>query len=240
MDDYLQALEPYILNDQNMSTYLKYTFTNSQPKQPLPRCDASNTKSEDGFFVPKQMDSLFWCYYIVAYGESEYHLLNNKNALVAKQIKIQCVQRVRDNKAQLKIHKFDSLVNLESNLVNDHTLNIKTFMALCLIQGFHVVFIRKRSYFELHGSNQGTIYLIKEMPHTYHASNRQYGIMSDNSSLYQDIQQTYYPMETLDKPLKPLSYYKVNELQLIGSKLGINSIGKTKSELYESIMHYFV
>jgi len=54
-----------------------------------------------------------------------------------------------------------------------------------------------------------------------------------------------YKLDSLNKPIKSLSSYKVSELLNIANKLAIEIINKqtgknkTKNELYESIIQYF-
>lgn len=234
-DALLQACEPYILNDLNMSSYLKYNIVIDNTPPTKKHISTPKEELHQLYFVPSQTDTLFWCHYILRHGQLEYELLQHKTSLAAKQIKIQYVQQLRDNKTELKMHKLDSLAKMESNLVNDDIIHIKTFMALCVLDGVHAVFIRKKAYFELENkSKSGTICFIKEMP------SRRYGIYIDpTDSFYQNIQGAYYKMVSLDKPIKAVASYKVEDLKQIAIKLAVDSNGKTKTELYESIMHYF-
>jgi hypothetical protein len=242
----VEIYNSYILNDENMRYYLKYnllvdghsnsnshTNTNSN-KNPLTRLPA-----QEDFYIPKHLDSLFWCYYILKEGETEYELLPNKNALVSKQMKIQYVQRLRDNKPILKTYKFDTLSNLESNLANDNILDIKTMMSLCVIDNINVVFLRKNTYFEVLTNDSGIVYVVQEYDNKYHGV---YGICFGEraKALHQEIRTSFYRMESLAKPVKAVSAYKVHELKEICTKLGMTDVsGKTKTELYETILHYF-
>lgn len=247
----LQSLDPYILNDDNMLNYLKYNIPTNYQHQNAANKNTHTSVSaiertsmipeREHFYIPTQIDSLFWCYYILKHGQSQYEILNNKSILTARQIKIQYVQHLRDHKTDLKVHKLDTLTNLESNLANDSTLNLKTFMALCLLDHLHVILIRKHTYFELHGSTDSDIvYFIKEIPNKYHADRHQYGIYVGGNSLYKEIVSSHYKMETLDKPIKAISYYKLEDLKHIAQKLDIFIQGKSKNDLYQSILHYFL
>ena len=72
-------------------------------------------------------------------------MLNFKNPLLAKQIKINYVDKIRMNKQIAKIYKFDTMTNIESNLANDNIINIKTIMTLCAIDKINVIFISKKT-----------------------------------------------------------------------------------------------
>jgi hypothetical protein len=236
---------PYILNDNNMITYLKYKLINI------------NSKTSDNFehkikkelvkesiFIPKEQDSLFWCYYIISSGESSYELINVRNSLVAKQIKINYVNKIRMNKQVVKTYKFDTITNIESNLAIDNNINIKSVMSLCAIDKINIIFISRKTYYELLMNDTEPIYIIREMDYQS-KYNKKYGFEIANPNLLEEIRTTLYKLETLDKPVKALSSYKLQDLIDICNKLAIeikridSGKNKTKNELYESLIQYF-
>lgn len=237
--------EPYILNDNNMSSYLKYklinksitTFSNIKK-------DTKINISDQSLFFPKEQDSLFWCYYIISSGESSYEMMNNKNSLIAKQIKINYVNKIRMNKPVIKIYKFDTISNIENNLVNDSNINIKTVMTLFAIDNINIIFISNKTYFELLMNDTEPIYIIREIDNKS-KYNKKYGFEISNKNLVEQIRTTLYKIETLDKPVKALSSYKLQDLIDICDKLGIQTKhidtgkNKTKNELYELLLQYF-
>ena len=237
--------EPYILNDYNMSLYLKYKLNNTSNKyisqeinKPINK--PINTQINKDIFFPKEQDSLFWCYYIISSGESNYEMINVKNSLVAKQFKINYINKIRTNKQPVKTYKFDTITNIESNLAHDNNINIKTVMTLCVIDKINLIFVSKNTYYELLMNDSEEIYVIRELGNY----SRKYGFEIANSNLLEEIRTTLYKIEILDKPIKSLSSYKVKDLTDICNKLAIeikNIIGKnkTKNELYESLIQYF-
>jgi hypothetical protein len=237
--------EPYILNDYNMSLYLKYKLNNTSNKyisqeinKPINK--PINTQINKDIFFPKEQDSLFWCYYIISSGESNYEMINVKNSLVAKQFKINYINKIRTNKQLVKTYKFDTITNIESNLAHDNNINIKTVMSLCVIDKINLIFVSKNTYYELLMNDSEEIYVIRELGNY----SRKYGFEIANSNLLEEIRTTLYKIEILDKPIKSLSSYKVKDLTDICNKLAIeikNIIGKnkTKNELYESLIQYF-
>jgi hypothetical protein len=237
--------EPYILNDYNMSLYLKYKLNNTSNKYISQEINKTinkpiNKQINQDIFFPKEQDSLFWCYYIISSGESNYEMINVKNSLVAKQFKINYINKFRTNKQLVKTYKFDTMTNIESNLAHDNNINIKTVMALCVIDKINLIFVSKNTYYELLMNDSEEIYVIRELGNY----SRKYGFEIANSNLLEEIRTTLYKIEILDKPIKSLSSYKVKELIDICNKLAIeikNNIGKnkTKNELYESLIQYF-
>jgi len=236
---------PYILNDNNIITYLKYKLINTTIKtnNTLER-EIKPQHVKESIFFPKEQDSLFWCYYIISSGESNYEMMNVKNSLLAKQIKINYVNKIRMNKQIVKTYKFDTITNIESNLANDNNISIKTIMTLCAIDKTNVIFVSRKTYYELLMNDTKTIYIIREVE-SQSKYNKKYGFeISDLDSLEQ-IRKTLYKIETLDKPVKALSSYKLQDLIDICNKLAIevkridNGKNKSKNELYELLIQYF-
>lgn len=244
--DLICELEPYILNEKNMSIYLKCNlknyFINDKKNNNIEQPAKINNKIT--LFVPPEDDSLFWCYYIIKNGDIEYEMLNNKNTLLAKQLKIDYIKIIRDNKLFVKSYKFDTISNIESNLANDNNVNIKTIMTLCVIEKINLIFINKKTYFELFMNDSNNIYIINviEVNTKY---NKKYGFEIANNESLNKIRNSLYKVCSLDKPIKSLSCYKVQDLLNIANKLAIEIINnatgknKTKNELYESIIQYF-
>lgn len=229
--------ESYILNDINMITYLKYKTINNEQF-------IKKQEPKEKIFFPKEQDTLFWCYYIISSGETSYEMMDYKNSLLAKQIKIKYVDKIRMNKQIIKTYKFDTITNIESNLANDNYINIKTVFALCAIDNINIIFIRRNTYYELLINNTEPIYIIREVDNQS-KYNKKYGFEIANSDIIQKIKTTLYKVETLDKPIKALSSYKVQDLIDICNKLVIETKqidtgkNKTKNQLYELLIQYF-
>jgi hypothetical protein len=244
MTDYINIFQPYILNDNNMTSYLKYKLSRNDNNNEKNKIITIEKKNIPINFVPREQDTLFWCYYIIKNGDIKYEMLNNRNSLMTKQFKIEYVSKIRENKQIVKTYKFDTITNLESNLVNDNNINIKTIMTLCAIENINLIFISKKTYFEFLNNDSGNIYIIREIDLQSKYS-KKYGYELANDNILNEIRNTLYKVETLDKPIKSLSSYKVQDLIDICNKLAIeiknNTTGKnkTKNELYESIIQYF-
>jgi len=202
------------------------------------------TKVNNESFIPEQQDTLFWSYFIIVNGDIAYETLHTKNALVAKQLKIDLVSTIRKNKELLKIYKFDTITNIESNLANDNFLNIKTFMALCAISNINIIYISKKTFYESFMNDSSVIYIVKEEL-SESKYNKKYGFQLANEENIHTTRTTLYKLDKLNKHIKAISGYKVEELIQICTKLAIDTInkeiGKTKSkkDLYESIIQYF-
>ena len=240
----LENFESYILNEANMQNYLKYKLEDNDVKVNEKINITNNEIKKPNIFIPREQDSLFWCYYIITQGDIQYEMLQNRNTIATKQLKINLVSKIRENKPIVKLHKTDTLTNIENNLANENMISIKTFITLCAIDNINIVFVSKKTYYELLLNDSDTIYIIREVDRTQSKYVKQYGFELANEQLLNDIRSNLYKVDCLDKPIKSLSAYKVSDLLNIANKLAIEPINKngknkTKNELYESIIQYF-
>ena len=242
-NDVLDELQDYILNEENIQKALRMKIYSEKNVKPvvLPKINA--VKKQD-IFIPNQQDNLLWCYYIIKNGDISYETLNNKNSLIAKQMKIDFVSTIRKNKDIVKTYKFDTISSIESNLANDNNLNKKTFLTLCAIENINIVFVSKKSYFELLTNDSDIIYIVHELPNkSKHYNNYGFEIAREDS--INNIRETLYKLDNIDKPIKSISAYKVEDLVNIANKLAIETVNKengkhkSKKDLYESIIQYF-
>lgn len=256
-------LQDYILDDEHIqkSLRLKMVKNDKEKEQKMNELKMNEQKmneqkmnelkmnkqkinEQEKLCIPLQEDTLFWCYFIIKNGDTAYEILHSKNSLVAKQLKIDLVSIIRKNKDLLKIYKFDTITNIENNLANDNFLNIKTFMALCAIANINIIYVKKNTYFESFMNDTSIVYIVKEEL-THSKYNKKYGFQIASEENIHTIRTTLYKLDKLDKVIKAMSGYKVEELVQICSKLAIDYInkdnGKTKSkkDLYETIIQYF-
>lgn len=248
----IDELQEYMLNDTNMTSFLKKKINilkNDKINDKInnkanDKANENNTKIQPSIFFPNQQDSLFWCFYIIKNGEFSYESLHNKNSLISKQMKINFIDIIRKNKDTVKMYKFDTLTNIESNLSNDQNLNAKSFLTLCAVENINVIYVSKKTYFELLMNDSNIIYIVNEVE-SQSKYNNKYGFEMATEELLNNIRTTKYKLDKIDKPIKSESSYKVQDLLDICSKLAIEinntitSKKKTKKELYESIIQYF-
>lgn len=242
-NDVLYELQEYILNNENIKKSIKTKIHCVKNEKSIVRETLVPSK-KPLLYIPNQQDTLFWCFYIIKHGDIKYETMNNKNVLVAKQIKIDLVTSIRQNKDIVKMHKFDTIINLESNLANDNNLNPKTFLTLCAIENINIIYVSKKTYYELFVNDSNIVYIVHELPSQSKYYNK-YGFEIACGDSLNNIKTTYYQISNVDKPIKSTSAYKVQDLILICSKLGIEITNtdtgknKNKNDLYESIVQYF-
>jgi len=245
-NDVLDELQDYILDEGHVDKLLKMKLSSQsqQSKVEKPRV-IQKVAFQPALFVPAQQDSLFWCYYILKNGDASYETLNNKNSLVAKQQKIELVSVIRKNKDIVKMYKFDTITNLESNLANDDNLSLKTFLSLCAIENINVVYVNNKTYYEAMMNDSGVIYIVREIQSPANKYHKKYGFELSTAPVLDVIRTTLYKLEVVDKPIRAASAYKLQDLIDICGKLDIaitnkeTGKNKSKNDLYESIVQYF-
>jgi hypothetical protein len=88
------------------------------------------------------------------------------------------------------------------------------------------------------------IYIVREIPSQSKYYNK-YGFEMATQELINNIRSSLYKVVNVDKPIKSVSSYKVQDLIEICSKLAIETTNKetgkakSKNDLYESIIQYF-
>lgn len=239
----INQLQDYILDDNNIQKSLRLKMQGETKYKKQYEKIVNEKIVNEKIFVPIQQDTLFWCYFIIVNGDTAYEILNNKNSLIAKQIKIDLVTTIRQKKEIVKTYKFDTITNIESNLANDASLNIKTFLTLCAIANINVIYINKKTYFESFMNDTSVVYVISENNQSKYV--KKYGYQLANQELVNSIRTTFYKLDKVDKPIKAMSGYKVEDLICICERLEISIINKdtgknkTKKDLYEAIVQYF-
>ena len=232
-------LQNYMLNNDNIKKSLEQKIISYTGKEV-----SKEVSKEVYIFIPIEKDTLLWCYFILANGELKYETLNHKNILLEKQIKIDLVSLVRKNKHIIKTYKFDTITNIENNLANDNNMNIKTFLSLCAISNLNIIYINKKTYFEILMNDTPVVYLVSAVLSHSKYSNK-YGFQLATDEILNDTKNTLYKLDKIDKPIKAMSGYKLEELIHICTRLAIDTrhkdTGKNKSkkDLYESIVLYF-
>ena len=158
-------------------------------------------------------DHLFWIFYTMT-----RDLPERTTVIVEKQLKIEYVEKMRLAKA--------STAAIEGSLANDNKIDVKTFLALCEFEQLNVVYIIGRTYYERMSSINGPI-------HVVYQEKEEYGkyVYKLNAELNRDM------MLNIDKPIRAISAYKLDELEDMCARLGLEITEKrTKANLYRAIV----
>jgi hypothetical protein len=236
-NDVLTKLQHYMLTESLIeeSTLLKLVDT-KRVKKEIP----VQAKPTATVFKPQEKDSLFWCFYIMKHGDIAYESLIHRNIIIEKKLKIEYVERLRRDKDLVKPYKFASLSHIENKLANDATIDLPTFLILCVLENINVVFVKNRTYFDLAMNDGSERYIVRCLDNYKSVFGYE---VATNDSVAQ-ISATLFRLDNIMKPIKSISSYKVGELIEMCSRLAIDTNNsenksKTKNELYEAIVKCF-
>jgi len=213
--------------------------------------DVDSVKLE--YFTPSQSNSLFWCFYIIYNGFASYEYESNYFT-AEQQFKIQTIEKVKkgEGKVALKEHKI-SKTCFEGGLLGCTNINAKTLYALCLCYNLNIFYIYKNTYYEMISDIKKPVHIVK-----YNAETNNYSIrlpvdtsatetLSKHSEYIEKIKETFWKLDSLEKPLRPITTYSGHDLATICSKLDIDvdficettkkTKKKTKAQLYADILH---
>jgi hypothetical protein len=242
-NDVMKKLQDYMLDEANIKKALEMKIASTNRHSTLKDSNKVNYEKLDlikkpALFVPREKDTLFWCFYLMKHGDVKYEMLEYKNILTEKTLKIEYVEKIRKEKQTVKTYKFATLTHIENNLANENLLDVKTFLTLCAIENLNILFVKNKTYYELLMNDSNEL-------HTVHLlQNYKYG-HEINPTGAEQIKTTLYKLDNIDKPIKSMSGYKLSELVEICEKLAIDIVNKdtnkskNKKELYESIIQYF-
>ena len=189
-------------------------------------------------FEPREKDSLFWCFFVMKNGLTEYQMMQHRNYIVEKKIKIEYVEKLRTQKALIKSYKLATLIHLESKLANDDKIDVSALLALCVMENLNVLFVKKRTYYELLTNDSDEIHVIHCL------DMHKYGYESSTKTQAAELKSPLFQIDNFEKPMKAVSSYKLQDLVDICNKLNLDTINKDtnkskkKNELYESIIQY--
>jgi hypothetical protein len=251
----ISSIQDYMFTSKNLTRYTKHMIQiDLKPKSSLKnihgytrdkdknkKCNTEK-KAIDSIYRPKQKDSLFWCFYILKHGYSNYEMeINNQYFTVEKTEKFKYIDLIRKNKDILKIHKIKPFTELEDDLANKERISIKTFFALCVLENINILLVDKRKIFEITCVDIDDKHPVN-IVHRHNQTYEHHIELNTTSDILQKYRETYYKMPGIDSTLKSMGSYKLDELTDLCKKLNINieqSVDKkkkTKKDIYELLV----
>jgi len=236
-----------------------------QPSLPLP---SSPINSHISKFIPpsNHTDSLFWNIYIAINGIQEYNSLNGKYSNYISDEKQKIVNKFssqislknNDIKCFMKKNKITgvSMKEMLSDILSNESISFKDVLLYAQYYKVNIIFVNhdKRIYFKVEYEKDSDIekniepkdiYIefslkqqslnTKNTPKTY-----KYILISSDSDIYKtkSMIENYYRVESLTKPLKNITSYKIDDLKTIMVKLNIEPDSDSKfkkNDLYKMI-----
>jgi hypothetical protein len=261
INDTISLLQDYMFTSDNLKLFTKHiiklnldlkestkNILKQRNKENIPttieQCSSTTVEqckllinNRNKYYKPKQKDSLFWCFYILKNGYSNYEMdISNQYFTVEKKEKYRYIEILRNNKDKLKIHNIKPFTEIENNLGMEDKISVKTFFALCVYENINILLVNKRKIYEIMCLDNKPINII-------HKNNHEHFIeLNVTSSILNNYRNTYYKPSNLNSSLKSISSYTVSELTDICKKLDINILinedgkKKTKKDIYELLV----
>ena len=223
----INGFSKHMLTLKNMSNISIITneIMSNKPNIVVPK---KNMTTVNDIFFPKQRDQLFWCFYVILQGHSEYEMTNNFFTL-EKETKYKWIEVFRGRKELFKPIKVSRNV-VEDELANAKAITMATVKALCHLNDVNVFYVDDKKYYEITTNSEKPFYLIEKVDGRYGLKEK---IPIEKVEYYREH---YWKLENLDKPLKAVSSYKADELKDICKRLHIESSNMTKPKMYEKIL----
>jgi len=232
----LKHLEPYIFTEINLNKYYFLLDNKIKNNYNIKKLNKKNNKNinenKENKFLITEKDKIFWAFYIFLHSYEEYYLINNF-FITEKNYKINCITKIREEKNKLKTHKISKNI-IENELVNENKITIKTLNCLALLYDLNIIYIKKRTITIMNYSNDKLV----DCKNILEENNNEIYLISLSDLIIQELLDTYYIIENINKPINAISYYKLNDLIKISKKLNLDYIDKSKKTLYTEISNY--
>ena len=178
-------------------------------------------------------DKLFWYIYTIINKVSIYDMINNNKFLLEKQTKMEIYNKLKDYSTIIKQRKLKKST-LQSELLDSVPISLYTFISLLIIYNIKTIIIFDHSYTLTHPDDMDSFTSIK-----ISKNGKIYNIEECNIDIHK-IQDEYYYIDNVHKPIKAFSTVKIDDLLTITKKLGLshmkNNLKKNKRQLYDDIV----
>ena len=249
----INSLLDHTFSSKNLIRFVKNTekpknnIQNMNMNSKSENSKSENSKSENSknnkYFDPNvsQKDSLFWCFYVLVFGFDKYEMLGNQHFVEEKKIKFQYIEILRSKKDILKMYKIKPLSEIEDELANKDFIEVKTFIALCIVSNLNAMILDKRKYYEINMNDTAEVAII----HKYTQPLKFIMDLHVTDEKLNDYRNKFFKIDNLNYKLKSINSYKIDELIILCDKLAIkinedNSNKKiTKKVLYDEILLHF-
>jgi len=194
-------------------------------------------------FFPRKPDTLFWCIYISLHGMKEYDQIGVRYGNIEIEEKQKMMELMKKTPNLIKNANKKITKVLSQEIMSDFMTNTRTtidmLMIFAIYNNMRIILMNvdeknqpDKSYLIL-GSQIYTKTIV-----IYKRKNN-YGLELDyQESVMDETLTSLFCMEQIDKPLKSISNYKIDELEAIAYKLNVDYTTNKlkKQELYNGIL----
>jgi len=205
--------------------------------------NAKDIMTKPSQYYPKKPDSLFWCMYIAVHGYKEYNHIAHRYSNVEIEEKQKMMELMKKTPNAMKNTDRKITKVLAQEIMSDFMTNKRITMDMLLIYAIYhnkkIVLINvdenklpNKYYIIFSSQNYSETIVIYKKNNFYRLE------MNYNEEKKQDILSNLFCIEQMDKPLKAISSYKIDDLEKIAYKLNVDYTSKKlkKNELYNAIL----
>ena len=196
------------------------------------------------FIEPTQHDSLFWCLYIISHGYNEYKQIGHNYGVKELEEKHKIFEFIKTNISAIKNTNYKITNVAIQEMSSDFIIIQKRTSYLCLIAmivyyniNIFIVDETKNTMLEFlvsKDSNESMSYIL------YTNNFGKYKLVVENISTSKiiELRDKYIVLNSYLKPLKAISNYKVDELEILLKKTGNYNENQKykKQDLYDKII----
>jgi hypothetical protein len=197
---------------------------------------------KDNWISPKQSDTLFWCIYSIHYGYNDYLQVGRNYGIRLLEVKKEIGEWIQKNQSRMKQTNYKITKASVQEIMSDCLTTPRDTSPLSLL-----AYLSKfnMNVFILNNTEKLALKFIgcvdMENP-TYLAKRDSYGKYKIKDepltpAEMTNLENTCIVLDSYDKPLKSISNYKVDELQILARKLGVYEEDRKykKADLYNVV-----
>jgi hypothetical protein len=197
---------------------------------------------DDGFIWPRQTDTLFWCMFIIAHGYNEYIQVGRNYGVRELAEKQRVLEFIKTHRTEMKATNIRmtniAIQEIQSELMtSQRDTSMMALVALAVYYRVNLIImgINEKCMMEIRSSSDDEgipTYLIQKM------AQGKYKIRPENLSRtrMETLRREVVSLHSFEKPLAPMSAFKVADLQELYTKLGFSDTKKVgKAEMYRQI-----
>jgi hypothetical protein len=198
---------------------------------------------DDGFIWPRQTDTIFWCMFIIAHGYNEYMQVGRNYGVRELAEKQRVLEFIKTHRAEMKATNIRmtniAIQEIQSELMtSQRDTSMMALVALAVYYRVNLIImgINQKCMMEIRSSNDDDegipTYLIQKM------AQGKYKIRPENLSRgrIETLRREMVSLHSFEKPLAPISAFKVADLHELYTKLGFPYTKKLgKADMYRQI-----
>lgn len=250
-EKYMLLADTFIEGPEKMVAEIQEIEENPEQKEiePKPEPEEIEPKPEQKEkvvkpirFMPRQQNSLFWCFFVAHFGISEYEMIGSRYQNAELEEKYRISETLDKSPDRLKATNYSpskqSIKEMCAGIVSSTRDDFFSLIAFCAYYKTKtlVLFDNSHTYLEFDCNEPEAVPMV--MRATRNNGKGAWTFSLDMTRNVSQIETEYVKLNTYMKPMKGIGSYKSDELVAMASKMGIEMDAtkkEGKKELYEKI-----